>query len=206
MRTLLVVAMVLCACGGKAKDSGDASRTLPPEHEPRQTKSGVPGLDETVADCRTSNIGDIGSLGDVLGPTCAGQMLPIALQNFELGATRGFLVAAQWAGALSLMCACADKRCSEENELAAVSAMERAVAEQSRSEREGANHLISSLANHSCLRADVAVRLFKLGYACAFLTGLNSQAVKDERLRLFQRLEGGDRAKAMERALACGAK
>jgi hypothetical protein len=147
---------------------------------------------------------DIGQADLLFGPTCNQPTLPLSLHYFDLGSYAGLTEAMAWSDAQTWLCVCSDSKCPDS---VVTKAMNRArkvmVEDDGKREREGVLQVTNILASHSCLSAVIGAEIYKNGFRCGFMSGLKSQLVTQQRIKIFRDIENGDELRARERAQAC---
>ncbi len=199
---MLIMIAALCACGERTTTI--ASR---PDNSGERSETSTEGLNDVQIECRSSEMLDIGQADTVFGSTCDKPTLSLALDLFDRGSGDGFTEALIWDDAQLWLCVCATSSCSEETNLEVMAKSRRVMIEtEGKRERDGVLRVTNSLESHSCLSAVAGSEIYKMGFRCAFATGLKSQLLEQERFKIFMRLEKGDEFRARERVRTCASK
>lgn len=172
MRTIFVVVMATSGCGTPTTEASKPPRPAPVK------------LNDVQAECRTEEVLSIARADQAFGPGCSGPTMRASLELFDLGSYSGFLDATDWAFSSVTLCVCADGGCSEtltERSMGDV----RRIAIEKRRERDGVVDIMNRLASHDCLNATMGAELFKIGFRCAFVTGLKSQLIRHDMAQRF---------------------
>jgi hypothetical protein len=129
--------------------------------------------------------------------------MPLALEGFDLGSFEGEHAAIDFRHTMELLCMCSEGDCNDATRAQAINDATQFEARKERSTNETIAQIMGRLSSHSCLDGTVAVEIYKTGYACGYIVGIDDPALRKSIEKDFLRVFPGDPQKAYQRAKDC---
>jgi hypothetical protein len=137
-------------------------------------------LDVIQLQCRDEKHGDVATWSAALGRDCSGETTQLVLSTFDLGSLAGYEEIDHEVRALAELCVCGFTKCSSTDADHAVQDASAVLSEGGLAARNRTIARILDASASSCVNAAIDVDIFKSGYDCGYLAGLQSDLPRRE--------------------------